>query len=890
VDLTTHRDRIEKESSYPAALQACGPRAPGSGGSTLLLVGCASAALLVYCITLAPTVTSEDSGELIAAAYHFGVPHPSGYPLWTMLCGVFVRAVPVGSVAWRANLFSAACGSLAVGILAVALQTAGLARLAALSAVLCVAFGAVFWSQSVITEVYTLHALLFSILLWLLVSWLKHRDARAIPAAAFVAGLGMSNHHLFALSTLGVMATMLLSDRRQLLRPRTVLIAIVSFLLGLLPYVYLAISASRSPAMNWGNPSTYAAFWEHVGRGQYSAPGASGPSGWDVWAAKLRHESTTILGYVMTEQTWVTCCVGGLGLLGLVFFRRYRGLLLLPVLMLSLCHVVAFSFVHGIGHTRTGLWSSQVFFLTQYLLLAVPIAVSIDLLLRFLQRALARFDLRRVVLPVGAFSVLALPVVPLVQHWSTNNMSKYWYAYDHAWNILRSMEDDAIVFPSGDHNTFPLVYLSLVEGARPDVTIADMYGYIQPVLYMEMPGYAGRLPRSPGEREAIEMWIVDSTTRPVYHTVHPSVTKASWRVQPEGIVYRLLRSSEESVSDRFGDCIRYRNLEPGKAAPRDFGADNILADYAFFQGVHELNQGAPESALSHFEEATRYGVGIREVQNNVGSALAEYGYLEASLEFFRRAAAFDGDYATPRWNEGRILKKLDRIDEAYDAFKELARITPNDFRVHGELGFLALARGLSREQARAHWEASLALNPRQSQIIAALAEHLLAGPHQATLASTITADKPADRSGRTDAELPLPPQARPQAKQTDASRGQASVEPPALLIQQTRYSVGTVAPRSLVEYAFTFENTTRHPVRILRVAGPAGNIRIEPADLQRPPGAFGVISGAFVAPETPGPFMEMIRVATNEDNATDILLQVSGDVQPVHRSAEEAPP
>jgi hypothetical protein len=45
----------------------------------------------VYACTLAPTVTLEDSGELAVGADHLGVPHPPGYPLWTMLCWVFTR-------------------------------------------------------------------------------------------------------------------------------------------------------------------------------------------------------------------------------------------------------------------------------------------------------------------------------------------------------------------------------------------------------------------------------------------------------------------------------------------------------------------------------------------------------------------------------------------------------------------------------------------------------------------------------------------------------------------------------------------------------------------------------------------------------------------------------
>lgn len=56
----------------------------------LLVLGVFFGSLGLYLFTLAPTVTGEDSGEFIAAAYGHGVAHPPGYPLWTLLamwCG-----------------------------------------------------------------------------------------------------------------------------------------------------------------------------------------------------------------------------------------------------------------------------------------------------------------------------------------------------------------------------------------------------------------------------------------------------------------------------------------------------------------------------------------------------------------------------------------------------------------------------------------------------------------------------------------------------------------------------------------------------------------------------------------------------------------------------------
>lgn len=165
--------------------------------------------LVVYLWTAAPNVTLLDSGEFIVAAQHFGVPHPTGYPLWTLLAWVF-QLLPLGNAAWEINIFSGVCGALAVAVSAgltcnllrwfLAGSLHGRVRwvplLTAIPFSLMLAFSLSMWSQAVIAEVYTLHALMVVIYLALLAAWARKpsRDGYLL-AAFFVLALGFSNHH-----------------------------------------------------------------------------------------------------------------------------------------------------------------------------------------------------------------------------------------------------------------------------------------------------------------------------------------------------------------------------------------------------------------------------------------------------------------------------------------------------------------------------------------------------------------------------------------------------------------------------------------------------------------------------------------------------------------------
>src|SRR6266567_7584699 len=79
-------------------------------GVTALLV------FIGYYLTLAPDLTLEDSGELATGSFYAGIPHPPGYPVWTVYT-YFWTLLPIKNVAWRVALGEAVGGALAAGLL-----------------------------------------------------------------------------------------------------------------------------------------------------------------------------------------------------------------------------------------------------------------------------------------------------------------------------------------------------------------------------------------------------------------------------------------------------------------------------------------------------------------------------------------------------------------------------------------------------------------------------------------------------------------------------------------------------------------------------------------------------------------------------------------------------
>ena len=167
---------------------------------------CFLAALGIYWFTAMPNIGLGDDGEMATAALHFGVMHPSGYPLWTILAGLFSHIIPFGNGSWRINLFSGLAAATGVGIFSLltlnGARWIGLSRLPAtllsLAATFTFAWATPIWSQATIGKgTYALHVCLMMTLVMLCYVWIRRPHWRnAFVWVVFLFALGMSNHHM----------------------------------------------------------------------------------------------------------------------------------------------------------------------------------------------------------------------------------------------------------------------------------------------------------------------------------------------------------------------------------------------------------------------------------------------------------------------------------------------------------------------------------------------------------------------------------------------------------------------------------------------------------------------------------------------------------------------
>src|SRR6056297_2893417 len=169
--------------------------------------------LIVYMMTVAPTVSFWDCGEFIATSYILGVPHPPGSPLFLLLGRIFTM-LPIGSdIAYRANVMSPLVSALSVMFLFLIIAQllkkwdTGNSKLnnlvvfgGAFVGAMTFAFTDSHWFNAVEFEVYAFSTFLTSIVVRLILKWEEQSEKigheRYILIIAYIMGLAIGIHLL----------------------------------------------------------------------------------------------------------------------------------------------------------------------------------------------------------------------------------------------------------------------------------------------------------------------------------------------------------------------------------------------------------------------------------------------------------------------------------------------------------------------------------------------------------------------------------------------------------------------------------------------------------------------------------------------------------------------
>jgi hypothetical protein len=416
---------------------------------------------VVYLRTLMPGIAFGDWGEMQTVPHILGIAHPTGYPTYILLAWL-AELVPIGSVAFRANLLSAVLMSLAmVGATSIAIRL-GVRPIVAVAVLIATAAVGTIWAAATVSEVNPLHVFLTVAVLHRALVWAALGRVRDMAIGGVLIGLSLGNHLLTVFVAPFVALFVLWAGRREILaRPWILLAAAGGTLLGLAVYLYIPIAASRSPALPYNHPVTLDAVWWLVSgtqfRGQFDFLSAAGPGKFIDSLPAL----WTLLG---SRATPILPIAGGAGLAILLWRRPAFGLMAVAILLLGLY-----------------VWANYLrlehYLLVPWAILGIGAAVALEAVATGLGAALsavgaragsARFAAGAAVGAVG----LVLAIWLGLANWPAADRSHDTSGPTYVDIVLTSLPQDAAILSEWDAST-PLWHGQQVLGLRPDVLVVD---------------------------------------------------------------------------------------------------------------------------------------------------------------------------------------------------------------------------------------------------------------------------------------------------------------------------------------------------------------------------------------------------------------------------------
>lgn len=223
--------------------------------------------LLLYIPCIPIGAPPGDGAELLSAMYRFGVAHPSGYPLLTIL-GAIISPLALGEPHFNSALLLCALPTaLTSWLLFRVQQHLSIHWLPALLASLTWALASQTFLMATRLEVYALHALLLTNTLYCMLRYLAEPESpKWLVGAALVGGLGMANHLTLALALPTLALAALLSNWRVITDLRASGAIAGAVLGGCALYLYLPLVAwlGDGSAPAWNDPSSLANLVHHI--------------------------------------------------------------------------------------------------------------------------------------------------------------------------------------------------------------------------------------------------------------------------------------------------------------------------------------------------------------------------------------------------------------------------------------------------------------------------------------------------------------------------------------------------------------------------------------------------------------------------------------------------
>ncbi len=619
---------------------------------------------------MSPGLTAGDSGEFISTAHTLGIAHPPGYPLYIILAKIFTY-IPLGNIAFRVNLMSVLCASIAGIFLFLLLEDIFHSDFFSFAGALLFISTRTFWSQATVAEVYTLNialVLLFFIFLY----------RNNLYASSFLLGTGLANHHTFLLFIPILLLVLFIKIKKNEENNRWIFLIKISFcfLIGISLYLFILIRAFKSPPINWGNPTTFVKLIQHFMRKEYDP--FSNIYTWQKFFIHISHylkqlqEQFFIFLWILVPFGWYA------------IWQTRKNSFFISIIIFLLT-TLGFILLVNYQPNQMNFYLFEVFYLPSYIIFLYWILEGFYFLAEMMKKYI-RFSFELISAVIIIFSF-----VYFYKNYKNNNSRQNFANYYYGEDLLTTLPKNAYIITKGDNQIFALFYFKLVENKRQDIII------------------------DPGIKKYIfkDTILKQDNENTFFAEKIDAIITPNTKIIPYGLVYTYASANKTDSGIKFWNYYKNSNLEQ-KQYFKDYLTMDIMVKYFLQYGENLYAAEKNDKALVIYKKAVNIGAFVFDEYFNFGLRLFNQLKYNEAISELKKVIYMYPSYAKSYNYLGIAYAQK---EEFISAIKNLKRAVEIDSKNSNYIYNLAIAYFRSGDllQAEKNLNHVLELNPGNSE-------------------------------------------------------------------------------------------------------------------------------------------------------------------------------
>ena len=569
----------------------------------------------IYVHNLSRGVYGGDTGDLISAAVVLGIPHPPGYPFYTLL-GFFLTRINLISPAFMVGLISVFSSAFSVLLFYLISLKLTKNMLASFIASLILSFNFLFWFYAEIAEVFSLNVFFTLILIYFALLFSENKKIKYLYILGFLTGLSLTNHQTIIFIFPTVLIIIFKALFPSFKKPKMLIFSLLFFVLGFSVYLYVPIASLFNPVVNWVPVNNIQSFLRLFLRSDYGTFNA-GP----FLAGGIVERTTVVKIYLQDLITQLTIPSILLIIIGFLSFLKSNKKVFTAILIGFLLSGPIF-----IGYADFPLLNAFLIGVNERFIIMSSVLVLLFLPfgLVFVSKLPQKVFNKRIYEKLFLIIFLIIPLSLLYFNFPKTDLSKITIGNDLAYDYLLNLPKNSFIILGGDTPLLNTWYVHYALNFRKDVYIVNINQLLNDKYYFnQRTKYLAKNPKEvKNPNLKLKVFEQIAKVRPVYayDLIRPSgaFEKITW--VPYGLVNKLFLPSEtlptkddylSQTAKIWGSLKYFTNLkkEQNFLALGNAGISDIPSQYSnalLLTGDYVLSQYQDEaSALNFFNTAIK---------------------------------------------------------------------------------------------------------------------------------------------------------------------------------------------------------------------------------------------------------------------------------------------